>query len=85
VTGLRILLLRATRLVRRAPVRSLTTGLLVTAAVMAGTLWLSTARGNHEANFSAASQLGQADVRYGLYPSGIMSNEDGPMTAVPVV
>ncbi len=84
MSGLRILLLRATRLVRRAPVRSLTTGLLVTAAVMAGTLWLSTARGNYQADYSAESQFGQADVRYGLYPTGAESNEDGPVPPVPV-
>ena len=84
MSGLRILLLRATRLVRRAPVRSMTTGLLVMAAVLAGTLWLSTARGNYQADYSAESQFGQADVRYGLYPTGAMSNDDGPVPNVPV-
>lgn len=67
MTGFRILLLRAVRLVRRAPMRSLTTGLLVMAAVLAGSLWLSESQGHYEANSSVESQLGQADVRYNLW------------------
>lgn len=68
--GLRILLLRASRLVRRAPVRSLTTGLLVMAAVLVGSLALSESRGHYEANSSVESQLGKADVRYNLFGNG---------------
>jgi hypothetical protein len=67
VNGFRILLLRAVRLVRRGPMRSLTTGLLVVAAVLAGSLWLSESQGHYEANSSVESQLGQADVRYNLW------------------
>ncbi len=84
MSGLRIMLLRATRLVRRAPVRSVTTGLLVMASVLAGSLWLSTSLGHYEAEIADTSQLGRADVRYGLYPWGTMSNEDGPVPPVPV-
>jgi hypothetical protein len=84
MSGLRILVLRATRLVRRAPVRSLTTGLLVMAAVLAGSLWVAASLGHHEAEMSVESQLGRADARYGLFPWGPESDEDGPGVPVPV-
>jgi hypothetical protein len=64
VTGLRILVLRATRLVRHAPARSTATGLIVVVAVLVGSLWLSQSRGHAEALNSVSSQFGRADVRY---------------------
>lgn len=85
MTGLRILLLRAVRLVRRAPMRSFTTGLLVTIAVVVGTLVLAESHGHYLANQSVESQLGdRADVRYELYGDGYFSDE-GFIEGVPAV
>lgn len=70
MSGALLLLRRAARLARRAPLRSLATGFVVAAAVFAGALWTSESRGHHERYSGLSPELGAADAHYQLWVEG---------------